>query len=117
MKNYGIIFSFILLFCITELDAQRRSTRKSGTEDDKKEQGSDKKADNLFKQYDFNSKDALVEHLLVQKLTRTEQRTVENYRDDKELQSREITRLNNLQKKYPTRQTLGHLIPQEVQLL
>ena len=101
MKNYGIIFSFILLFCITELDAQRRSTRKSGREDDKKEQVSDKKADNLFKQYDFNSKDALVEHLLVQKLTRTEQRTVENYRDDKELQSREITRLNNLLKKYP----------------
>jgi len=84
------------LFSVVELDAQRRGSSKQ-----KDTQKENVQAEGLFEKYDFNSKADLVEHLLKQKLTRTEKRSVVNYRDGKELAEIEVSRLVRLLDKYP----------------
>ena len=73
MRNYALLFSFLFLFVVTDLDAQRRSGRASKRVDESKNV-ENVKPDELHKKYGFSSRDQMVEFLLEKDLKRSDKR-------------------------------------------
>ena len=80
MRNYALLFSFLFLFVVTDLDAQRRSGRASKRVDESKNV-ENVKPDELHKKYGFSSRDHMVEFLLGKDLKRSDKRIVEKLKN------------------------------------
>ena len=100
MRNYTLLFSFLFLFVVSDLDAQRRSGRASKRIDESKNVENVKPDDDLYKKFGFSSRDQLVEFLLEKDLSRSEKRTVEKYGKGKKLSKSQTRQFRGLLKKY-----------------
>ena len=100
MRNYTLLFSFLFLFVVSDLDAQRRSGRASKRIDESKNVENVKPDDDLYKKFGFSSRDQLVEFLLKKDLSRSEKRTVEKYGKGKKLSKSQTRQFRGLLKKY-----------------
>jgi hypothetical protein len=96
MRNYTLLFSFLLLFVVSDLDAQR-SRRSSGRIDKTELNKSDKKGSKeLYKAYGFESREEMKDFLLDQDLNRKDRRIVEKYGKGKGLSKGQNRRLEEL---------------------
>ena len=96
MRNYTLLFSFLLLFFVSDLDAQR-SKRSSGRIDKTEiEQSNEKGSKELHKAYGFESKEEMKDFLLDKDLKRKDRRIVEKYGKGKKLSKGQIRRLEQL---------------------
>ena len=96
MRNYMLLFSFLLLFVVSDLDAQR-SRRSSGRIDKTELNKSDKKGSKeLYKAYGFESREEMKDFLLDQDLNRKDRRIVEKYGKGKGLSKGQNRRLEEL---------------------
>ena len=99
MRNYALLFSFLFLFVVTDLDAQRRSGRASKRVDESKNV-ENVKPDELHKKYGFSSRDQMVEFLLEKDLKRSDKRIVEKYGKGKKLSKSQARKFESLLKQY-----------------
>ena len=99
MKNYTFLFSLLLLFVVSDLDAQRRSGRASKRIDETKKV-ENVKSDELHKKYGFSSKDHMVEFLLGKDLKRSDKRIVEKYGKGKKLSKSQSRKFEALLKEH-----------------
>jgi len=96
MRNYTLLFSFLLLFFVSDLDAQR-SKRSSGRIDKTEiEQSNEKGSKELHKAYGFESKEEMKDFLLDKDLKRKDRRIVEKYGKGKKLSKGQNRRLEEL---------------------
>lgn len=96
MRNYTLLFSFLLLFVVSDLDAQR-SRRSSGRIDKTEiEQSNEKGSKELHKAYGFESKEEMKDFLLDKDLKRKDRRIVEKYGKGKKLSKGQNRRLEQL---------------------
>jgi len=100
MRNYTVLFSFLLLFVISDLDAQR--SRRSSGRIDKTEikQSNEKESKELHKAYGFESKEEMKDFLLDKDLKRKDRRIVEKYGKGKKLSKGQNRRLEQLLEEY-----------------
>ena len=99
MRNYALLFSFLFLFVVTDLDAQRRSGRASKRVDESKNV-ENVKPDELHKKYGFSSRDQMVEFLLEKDLKRSDKRIVEKYGKGKKLSKSQARKFESLLKQH-----------------
>ena len=99
MKNYTFLFSLLLLFVVSDLDAQRRSGRASKRIDETKKV-ENVKSDELHKKYGFSSRDHMVEFLLGKDLKRSDKRIVEKYGKGKKLSKSQSRKFEALLKEH-----------------
>ena len=99
MRNYALLFSFLFLFVVTDLDAQRRSGRASKRVDESKNV-ENVKPDELHKKYGFSSRDQMVEFLLEKDLKRSDKRIVEKYGKGKKLSKSKARNFESLLKQH-----------------
>ena len=96
MRNNTLLFSFLVLFVVSDLDAQR-SRRSSGRIDKTELNNSDKKGlEELHKAYGFESREEMKDFLLDQDLKRKDRRIVEKYGKGKNLSKGQERRLAEL---------------------
>ena len=96
MRNYTLLFSFLLLFVVSDLDAQR-SRRSSGRIDKAELKQSDEKGSKeLHKAYGFESREEMKDFLLDKDLKRKDRRIVEKYGKGKKLSKGQNRRLEEL---------------------
>jgi len=105
MRNYTLLFSFLLLFVVSDLDAQRRSGRASKRIDNSEVKESTKKdSDELHKSYAFESSDEMIAFLLDKDLNRSDRKFIdkvaERYAKGKKLTNGQNRRLKKILEKY-----------------
>jgi len=96
MRNYTLLFSFLLLFVVSDLDAQR-SRRSSGRVDKTElKQSNEKESKEHYKAYGFESREEMKDFLLDKDLKRADRRIVEKYGKGKKLSKGQTRRLEEL---------------------
>ena len=105
MRNYTLLFSFILLFVVSDLDAQR--SRRSSKRTDKSteiKKSTEKDSDELHKSYGFESREEMIAFLLDKDLNRSDRKFVDKvaqrYAKGKKLTNGQNRRLKKLLEKY-----------------
>ena len=101
MTNYkSILISLVLLFIVSDLDAQRRSGRSSKRLDESKNIENVKESDGIHKKFGFSSTAEMVEFLLEKDLKRSDKRIVEKYGKGKKLSKSQEKKLKALLEKH-----------------
>ncbi|SVA16760.1 uncharacterized protein METZ01_LOCUS69614, partial [marine metagenome] len=105
MRNYTLLFSFILLFVVSDLDAQR--SRRSSKRTDKSTEvknSTEKDSDELHKAFGFESREEMIAFLLDKAVNRSDRKFIDKvaqrYAKGKRLTNGQNRRLKKLLEKY-----------------
>ncbi|MEC8838664.1 MAG: hypothetical protein VYA09_00780, partial [Candidatus Neomarinimicrobiota bacterium] len=105
MRNYTLLFSFILLFVVSDLDAQRskRSSKRTDKSTEVKK-STEKDSDELHKAFGFESREEMIDFLLDKAVNRSDRKFIDKvaqrYAKGKRLTNGQNRRLKKLLEKY-----------------